>query len=262
MQIFGPMGLEDMGVDIQNLLSSMMPKRSKKRKISIAEARTLLQQDEAQKLIDPDAVSRIAQERAQNAGIIFIDEIDKIAGSKSASGGIDVSREGVQRDLLPIVEGSSVNTKYGVVRTDHILFIASGAFHVSKPSDLIPELQGRFPIRVELDSLTEEDFVSILTKPKNALLKQYSAMLATEGVTLDFEEDGIREIARLAAEVNDQVENIGARRLHTILTTLLEQVLYDVPDVIMEETVTVDANLVQQKLDSIVKNRDLSQYIL
>ncbi|MBR9975138.1 MAG: ATP-dependent protease ATPase subunit HslU [Bacteroidetes bacterium] len=262
MQIFGPMGLEDMGVDIQNLLSSMMPKKSKKRKISIAEARDILQQDEAQKLIDPDAVSRIARERAQNAGIIFIDEIDKVAGPKSTGGGVDVSREGVQRDLLPIVEGSNVNTKYGVVRTDHILFIASGAFHVAKPSDLIPELQGRFPIRVELDSLTEEDFVAILTKPKNALLKQYAALLATDGVTLVFEEDGIREIARLAAEVNEQVENIGARRLHTILTTLLEQILYEVPDVITQETVHVDAAMVQDKLADIAKNRDLSQYIL
>ena len=262
MQVFGPMGLEDMGVDIQNLLSSMMPKRSKKRKINIAEAREILRQDEAQKLIDPDAVARIARERAQNAGIIFIDEIDKIAGTKSTAGGADVSREGVQRDLLPIVEGSNVNTKYGVVRTDHILFIASGAFHVSKPSDLIPELQGRFPIRVELDSLTEEDFVAILTKPKTALLKQYSALLKTEGVDLLFEEDGIREVARLAAEVNEQVENIGARRLHTILTTLLEQVLFEVPDVIAEETVKVDAKLVQEKLANIARNRDLSQYIL
>ncbi len=262
MQIFGPMGLEDMGVDIQNLLSNMMPKKSKKRKINIAEARTLLQQDEAQKLIDPDAVSRIALERVQNSGIVFLDEIDKIAGAKSTAGGVDVSREGVQRDLLPIVEGSNVNTKYGVVKTDHILFIASGAFHVAKPSDLIPELQGRFPIRVELDSLTEEDFVAILTKPKNALLKQYSALLHTEGVNLVFEDDGILEIAKIAAEVNDQVENIGARRLHTILTTLLEQVLFEIPDVIASETVTIDAKLVQDKLASIVKNRDLSQYIL
>ncbi|MBE0645137.1 MAG: ATP-dependent protease ATPase subunit HslU [Bacteroidetes bacterium] len=262
MQIFGPMGLEDMGVDIQNLLSNMMPKRSKKRKIRIADARTLLQQDEAQKLIDVDAVSRIALERVQNAGIIFLDEIDKIAGSKSSGGGIDVSREGVQRDLLPIVEGSNVNTKYGVVRTDHILFIASGAFHVAKPSDLIPEMQGRFPIRVELDSLTEDDFVAILTKPKNALLKQYAALLQTEGVALDFKDDGIREIARIAAEVNDRVENIGARRLHTILTTLLEQILFEVPDVIEAETVVIDAKMVQDKLSSIVKDRDLSQYIL
>jgi len=262
MQIFGPMGLEDMGVDIQNLLSNMMPKKRKKRKASIAEARTLLQQEEAQKLIDPDAVSRIALERVQNAGIIFLDEIDKIAGQKSTSGSVDVSREGVQRDLLPIVEGSNVTTKYGVVRTDHILFIASGAFHVSKPSDLIPELQGRFPIRVELDSLTEDDFVKILTIPKNALLKQYAALLATDGLELQFETDGIAEIARIAAEVNERVENIGARRLHTILTTLLEQVLFEVPDVIRDKTVRVDAAMVDEKLASIVKDRDLSQYIL
>ncbi len=262
MQVFGPMGLEDMGVDIQNLLSNMMPKKKKKRKVTIAEARELLQQEEAQRLIDPDAVSRIALERVQNAGIIFLDEIDKIAGAKSSSGTVDVSREGVQRDLLPIVEGSSVNTKYGVVRTDHILFIASGAFHVSKPSDLIPELQGRFPIRVELDSLSEADFVKILTIPKNALLKQYAALLATEGLELVFAEDGIAEIARIAAEVNERVENIGARRLHTILTTLLDQILFEVPDVVTEKTVRVDAAMVEKKLASIVKDRDLSQYIL
>ncbi|MDT8324495.1 MAG: ATP-dependent protease ATPase subunit HslU [Bacteroidota bacterium] len=262
MQLFGPMGLEDMGVDIQNLLSNMMPKKKKKRKVTISEARELLQQEEAQRLIDPDAVARIALERVQNAGIIFLDEIDKIAGAKSSSGSVDVSREGVQRDLLPIVEGSSVNTKYGVVRTDHILFIASGAFHVSKPSDLIPELQGRFPIRVELESLSEEDFVKILTIPKNALLKQYAALLATEGLELQFAEDGIAEIARIAAEVNDRVENIGARRLHTILTTLLDQILFEVPDVINEKTVRVDAAMVERKLASIVKDRDLSQYIL
>ena len=262
MQVFGPMGLEDMGVDIQNLLSNMIPKKKKRHKVSIAEARELLRQEEAQKLIDPDAVSRLALERVQNAGIIFLDEIDKIAGSKNTGSGVDVSREGVQRDLLPIVEGSSVNTKYGVVRTDHILFIASGAFHVSKPSDLIPEMQGRFPIRVELDSLTEEDFVKILTTPKNALLKQYSAMLEAEGVELTFADDAITEIARIAAHVNEHVENIGARRLHTILTTLLDQILFDVPDVITEHSVNITAEMVEKKLASIVKDRDLSQYIL
>ncbi|PLX27566.1 MAG: HslU--HslV peptidase ATPase subunit [Ignavibacteria bacterium] len=262
MQVFGPMGLEDMGVDIQNLLNNMMTKKKKKRKVSIAEAKEILQQDEAERLIDPDAVSRIALERVQNAGIIFLDEIDKIAGAKSSGAGIDVSREGVQRDLLPIVEGSNVNTKYGVVRTDHILFIASGAFHVAKPSDLIPELQGRFPIRVELESLTEDDFVKILTIPRNALLIQYAALLETEGVELIFEEEAIHTIARIAAEVNEQVENIGARRLHTILTSLLDQILYDVPDVIKEKVVRITPELVDEKLASIVKDRDLSQYIL
>jgi ATP-dependent HslUV protease ATP-binding subunit HslU len=261
MQVFGPMGLEDMGMDLQNLLGSMMPKKKKRRKVSIADARGLLQQEEAQKLIDADAVTRIAVERAQNAGIIFIDEIDKIAGQKSAAGP-DVSREGVQRDLLPIVEGSSVNTKYGVIRTDHILFIASGAFHVSKPSDLIPELQGRFPIRVELDSLSEEDFVQILTVPKNALITQYAALLATDGLDITFEEGGIRAIARIAAEVNANVENIGARRLHTILTTLLEDVLFDVPDNGPEGPLIVDAARVEDKLAGIARDQDLSRYIL
>ena len=198
----------------------------------------------------------------QESGIVFIDEIDKIAGTKSGQSGPDVSREGVQRDLLPIVEGSAVNTKYGPVKTDHILFIASGAFHVSKPSDLIPELQGRFPIRVELKSLTEEDFIKILTLPQNALLKQYSALLQSENVTINFNEDAIKEIAKTAAIVNDQVENIGARRLHTILTTLLEDILFDVPDKMPESTIEISGSLVNERLDKIVKNRDLSKYIL
>ncbi len=262
MQMFGPMGLEDMGVDLQNLVSSMMPKRKKTRKVKISEARVLLEQEEASKLIDTDAVSKIALQRVQNAGIIFLDEIDKIAGPRSSGSGPDVSREGVQRDLLPIVEGSAVNTKYGVVRTDHILFIASGAFHVSKPSDLIPELQGRFPIRVELESLTEEDFVLILTRPRNALLKQYTALLQTEGLTLDFTDDAIREVARIAAEVNRNVENIGARRLHTILTTLLEYILFEVPDGITERNILVDGAMVHEKLSGIATDRDLSQFIL
>jgi ATP-dependent HslUV protease ATP-binding subunit HslU len=197
----------------------------------------------------------------QESGIIFIDEIDKVAGGGKGNGP-DVSREGVQRDLLPIVEGSNVNTKYGVVKTDHILFIASGAFHVSKPSDLIPELQGRFPIRVELKSLSQEDFVKILTMPENALLKQYNALLETEGVKLEFTQDAIKEIARIATEVNDQVENIGARRLHTILTTLLDEILFDVPDKIPSEKVKISAKTVKLKLDTIVKNRDLSKFIL
>jgi ATP-dependent HslUV protease ATP-binding subunit HslU len=262
MQVFGPVSLEEMGVNIQDLFGNLMPKKFKKRKMSVAEARAVLAQEEAQKLIEMDAVVREAIHRVENSGIVFIDEIDKIAGSKGASAGPDVSREGVQRDLLPIVEGSNVMTKYGMVQTDHILFIASGAFHVSKPSDLIPEMQGRFPIRVELSSLSEDDFVKILTLPQNALIKQYTALLETEGVKLKFTEDGIREIAKIATEVNEQVENIGARRLHTIMTTLLEEVLYDSPDKIPSKTVEVTRELVREKLSKIVLNRDLSRYIL
>lgn len=262
MQIMGPLGGDDMGINIQEIMSSMLPKKKKKRKTTIGEAREIIAQEEAQKLIDIDAVQKEAIKRVENSGIIFIDEIDKIAGGSSKSHGPDVSREGVQRDLLPIVEGSSVNTKYGVVKTDHILFIASGAFHVAKPSDLIPELQGRFPIRVELKSLTEDDFVKILTIPQNALLKQYSALLESESVTLSFEEDGIKEIAKLATIVNEQVENIGARRLHTILTTLLDEILFDVPDKNSSNSYTINGELVKGKLENLVKNRDLSKYIL
>jgi ATP-dependent HslUV protease ATP-binding subunit HslU len=209
-----------------------------------------------------DSTVREAIRRMEDSGIIFIDEIDKIAGNHGSGGGPDVSREGVQRDLLPIVEGSTVMTKYGMVKTDHVLFIASGAFYNSKPSDLIPELQGRFPIRVELDSLTEDDFVKILTLPQNALLKQYTALLETEGVHLTFTDDAIREIARTATQVNDEVENIGARRLHTVLTTLLEDILFDVPDKIENHEPTITAEMVRAKLNNIVKNRDLSRYIL
>ena len=262
MQVLGPIGLDEMGMNLQDLFGNMMPKKHKKRKVTIAEAKILLQQEEAQKLIDMDAAVKEAIHRVENSGIIFLDEIDKIAGQSSRGSGPDVSREGVQRDLLPIVEGSNVATKYGMVRTDHILFIASGAFHVSKPSDLIPELQGRFPIRVELLSLTEDDFVKILTIPENALIKQYTALLGTERVTLEFTDDGIREIARLATEVNEQIENIGARRLHTIMTTLLEDVLFQVPDVMPEKNIIVDRALVLERLSSISKNRDLSRYIL
>ncbi|MDA3860105.1 MAG: ATP-dependent protease ATPase subunit HslU [Melioribacteraceae bacterium] len=262
VSVMGPMGMDDMGMNIQDIVSSMMPKKKKKRKTTIEKARKLILQEEAEKLIDMEAVQTEAIRRVQETGMVFIDEIDKVAGGGSDSRGPDVSREGVQRDLLPIVEGSTVNTKYGAVKTDHILFIASGAFHISKPSDLIPELQGRFPIRVELKSLTEEDFIKILTIPENALLKQYAALLKTEGVDVSFSEESISEVARTAAYVNEEVENIGARRLHTILTTLLEDILFDLPDKMDSKEIYIDKNLVNSKLDAIVKDRDLSKYIL
>jgi ATP-dependent HslUV protease ATP-binding subunit HslU len=263
MQVFGPFNMEEMGVNIQEMLGGMMPKKVKKRKLTIADAKTILTQEEAQKLIDHDSVVKEAIRRVENTGIVFIDEVDKIAGSRSgASGGPDVSREGVQRDLLPIVEGSTVGTKYGMVRTDHILFIASGAFHISKPSDLIPELQGRFPIRVELKSLTEDDFVKILTLPQNALLKQYTALMRTEGIELTFSEEAIRSIARIASRVNEEVENIGARRLHTIMTSLLEEILFDAPDKISAQAMAITEEMVAAKLNTIAKDKDLSRYIL
>lgn len=261
MQVLGPFGADDMGINIQEIVSNIMPKKKKKRKTPIKEAKKLIALEEAQKLIDMDSVQQEAIKRVQETGIIFIDEIDKIAGGDKSKGP-DVSREGVQRDLLPIVEGSSVNTKYGIVKTDHVLFIASGAFHIAKPSDLIPELQGRFPIRVELKSLTEQDFIKILTIPQNALLKQYSALLKTENVDIEFDDSAITEIAKTAALVNDQVENIGARRLHTILTSLLEEILFDVPDKLPESKIVISGKMVNEKLDTIVKNRDLSKYIL
>lgn len=263
MHIMGPVGLDDMGINLQEILGNFAPKRSKNRKVTIAEARRLLTQEEASKMIDMDAVTREAVNRVQQKGIVFIDEIDKIAVAGGGSGSSpDVSRQGVQRDLLPIVEGSTVNTKYGPIKTDHILFIASGAFHVSKPSDLIPELQGRFPIRVELQSLSEDDFFKILTVPENALSKQYRALLQTEGVTLQFDESAFREIAATAARLNEEIVNIGARRLHTILTSLLEDILFDTPDNITEHTITITAELVRNKLHAIASNKDVSAYIL
>ncbi len=238
--------------------------RKNKRTLPINEAREIMIEQESERLIDHEAAVQEALDRVQNQGIVFIDEIDKVASDSSGhkGGGADVSRQGVQRDLLPIVEGSTVNTKHGIVKTDHILFVASGAFHVSKPSDLIPELQGRFPIRVELNSLTEEDFFNILTQPKNALTKQYQAMLESEGVKIDFTEGAVREIARIAASVNQQVENIGARRLHTILSSLLEELLFVVPDDISSGEIKIDEAYVHKQLDGIVTNKDLSHYIL
>jgi ATP-dependent HslUV protease ATP-binding subunit HslU len=262
MQVMGPFSMEEMGINLQEVFGNILPKKEKRRKVTVSEARRLLMLEESQKLIDMEKVIKEALERVENSGIVFIDEIDKIASSRGQSSGPDVSREGVQRDLLPIVEGSNVLTKYGMVKTDHVLFIASGAFHVSKPSDLIPELQGRFPIRVELKSLTEDDFVKILTLPQNALIKQYAALLKTDGIEIRFDGEAVREIAKITFEVNDQVENIGARRLHTIITTLLEEILFDAPDEIAESNIVITQKIVQDKLNSIVKNRDLSRYIL
>ncbi len=264
MQVFGPNGMEEMGVNLQDMLGNMGRKQKTKRKVSIAEARAILLDEEAEKLIDHESAVQEALQRVQKQGIVFIDEIDKIAEPSTGAGksGPDVSRQGVQRDLLPIVEGSTVNTKYGLVKTDHILFIGSGAFHVSKPSDLIPELQGRFPIRVELNSLTEEDFVDILTHPKNALTKQYQAMLDAEGVSIKFTQDAIRKLAQIAAEVNAQVENIGARRLHTIMSSLFDELLFAVPDDINSGEIIIDPTYVEKQLADLVKDKDLSHYIL
>lgn len=262
MQVFGPIGLEEMGVNLKEVFGNILPKKVKKRKVTVADAKQILTQEEAQKLIDMDAVVKEAIARVENMGMVFIDEIDKIASSGSKGSGPDVSREGVQRDLLPIVEGSNVMTKYGMVKTDHILFIASGAFHTAKPSDLIPELQGRFPIRVELNSLTEEDFVKILTLPQNALIKQYTALLEIENVKVEFTQDGIEEIARMAAKVNEEVENIGARRLHTIMNNLLEEILFDAPDNLKENHIIINREFVFNKMNSTIQNRDLSRYIL
>ena len=255
-----PMGGGEGMDNIGEMLQDMMPKRTKRRTVSVADARRILLQDELDRLIDMDEVVSEALERAEDMGIIFLDEIDKVAGERGGSGP-DVSREGVQRDLLPIVEGSTVQTKYGMIRTDHVLFVAAGAFHVSKPSDLIPELQGRFPIRVELKPLTEQDFVRILTEPKNALTRQYQALIGAENVELRFTSEGIAEVARIAAEVNRRMENIGARRLHTVLTTLLDEILFDLPEK-SEPVITIDAGDVREKLRSIVEDEDLRKYIL
>jgi ATP-dependent HslUV protease ATP-binding subunit HslU len=251
-------------MNLQEMINGMMPKKSKKRKVTVSEARKILLEEEAAKLIDMDEVKEEAIRRAEETGIIFIDEIDKIAsGGKKGGGGPDVSREGVQRDLLPIVEGSSVNTKYGVIKTDHVLFVAAGAFHISKPSDLIPELQGRFPIRVELDNLTKEDFIRILKEPKNALTKQYLALFEAEDVEVTFSEDAIDEIANTAFTINAELENIGARRLHTVMSKLLNEFLFDVPDKIEKGTrLEINAEMVKVKLSGLIKNRDLSEYIL
>lgn len=260
VEVFSPMGIEEIGMNIQEMFSGMIPQKTKKRKVTVDEAYKILTQEEIQKLIDFDEVINIALERVENSGLIFIDEIDKIAG-KEAKSGPDVSREGVQRDILPIVEGSNIMTKYGMVRTDHVLFIAAGAFHMSKPSDLIPELQGRFPIRVELDTLTEEDFVKILTEPENALIKQYREMLATEGIDVKFDKGAIQEIAKVAADVNSSTENIGARRLHTVMTTLLEELMYQAPDV-KTKKVKITKKMVHDTLKAIIEDEDLSRYIL
>jgi len=260
MEIFTPQGTEEMGFNIKEMFGNLFPKQTKQRKLKVREARELLIEQEAERLVDMDKVNTLARERVEQSGIIFIDEIDKIAGQNGRQGP-DVSREGVQRDILPIVEGSTVNTKYGPVKTDHVLFIAAGAFHVAKPSDLIPELQGRFPIRVELESLGEEEFVLILTVPKNALILQYRALMATEGIELSFEDEAIREIARIATVVNDRTENIGARRLHTILEKLLEDLSFEAPER-QGKAVVIDAAYVRDRLSDIAKDEDLSRYIL
>ncbi|CCU58188.1 HslU--HslV peptidase ATPase subunit [Bacillus subtilis] len=254
-------GMEQMGMNMQDALSGLMPKKKKRRKMTVREARKVLTNEEASKLIDMDEVSQEAVQRAEESGIIFIDEIDKIAKNGGASSSADVSREGVQRDILPIVEGSTVVTKYGSVKTDHVLFIAAGAFHMAKPSDLIPELQGRFPIRVELNKLTVDDFVRILVEPDNALLKQYQALLQTEGISLEFSDEAIHKIAEVAYHVNQDTDNIGARRLHTILERLLEDLSFEAPDVTMEK-ITITPQYVEEKLGTIAKNKDLSQFIL
>ncbi|MBW1981647.1 MAG: ATP-dependent protease ATPase subunit HslU [Deltaproteobacteria bacterium] len=260
VEIFSGAGLEEMDVNLREIMNSMLPRRTKRRKVKVPEALEILTQEESQRLIDMDKVVKMAIERVEHSGIIFLDEIDKIT-SREATHGPDVSREGVQRDLLPIVEGCTVNTKYGMVRTDHILFIASGAFHTSKPSDLIPEFQGRFPIRVELDPLSKEDFVLILKEPENALTTQYEALMATEGIELVFEDEAIEEVAEIAYEVNSRTENIGARRLHTVMEKLLDEVSFNATD-LKGQRIVISREYVRQRLSDIVKDEDLSRYIL
>jgi len=260
MQVFGPQGPEEMGINIKEMFGNIFPKKTKNRKMKVSEASEMLTEMEAEKLVDMDKVQALAKERTEQNGIIFIDEIDKIA-SREGGHGPEVSREGVQRDILPIVEGCAVNTKYGPVKTDHILFIAAGAFHVAKPSDLIPELQGRFPIRVELDSLEEADFVRILTEPNNALILQYQALMETEGIHLKFSKKAIAEIAKTAATVNERTENIGARRLHTIMETLLEELSFNAPE-LQDKSLSIDDAFVRERLSDIADNEDLSRYIL
>ncbi len=260
IEVMTPQGMEEVGFNLKEMFGNLLPKKTKKRKMSVPDALAALTQEEATRLVEMENVVREAIRRVESSGIVFLDEIDKIAG-RSHTGGPDVSREGVQRDLLPIVEGSSVNTKHGVVRTDHILFVASGAFHIAKPSDLIPEFQGRFPIRVELEALTQADFVRILTEPKNALIRQYAALLATEGVTLAFAPDAVDEIARIAALVNERTENIGARRLHTVLERLLDKLMFEAPDM-RGQQVTITGAMVRAELDPILASEDLARFIL
>ena len=264
VEIFSTSGMEEMDLNIKDMFANMFPKKTRRRSVKIPEAMKILNQEEAQRLIDMDKVVKQAIERVEQSGIVFVDEIDKIAGRESGHGP-DVSREGVQRDLLPIVEGSTINTKHGMVKTDHILFIASGAFHVSKPSDLIPEFQGRFPIRVELKSLGKDDFIRILQEPENALTKQYTALMETEGLRLKFTEDAISEISEMATVVNDRMENIGARRLHTIMERILDNISFDAPDIVAaekEKEIKIDAKYVKDRLSDIIKDEDLSKYIL
>ncbi len=261
MGIISNMGMDDLEINLKEMMGNMFPEKSKRRTLKVPEALKVLTQEEASRMIDMDKVASEAIRRIEQTGMVFIDEIDKVAGRESGGAGPDVSREGVQRDLLPIIEGSTVNTKHGPVKTDHILFIAAGAFHVAKPSDLIPELQGRFPIRVELDNLTKDDFVRILTEPRNALIKQYVELLRTEGLEINFSADAVEEIARIAASVNERTENIGARRLYTVLEKLLEDVSFHAPDAV-QKVININAEYVQNQLKEVIKDEDLSRYIL